>query len=147
MVITDCLHRLKGLSLGSHHCLLGGTSPPPPWHSTTYIKQLLPDLGLENKRSYGWALTDGKYNTPVNMHASQSLREGIQISLLGVENCDAEIHCLMRQNWRALFQNVLSANPKIEVAMAMPSSKIMLWKGAVHKYVHIYALIHMWKAL
>ena len=48
--------------------------------------------------------------------------------------------------WRALFRNTLSANPKIDVAMSMPSSKILFWKRAFHKYVHIYAYICMWKA-
>ena len=48
---------------------------------------------------------------------------------------------------RALFQNVLSTNPQIEVAMAMPLSKIMFWKRALHTYVHKYAFIHMSKAL
>ena len=38
-------------------------------------------------------------------------------------------------------------SPKIEVSMTMPRSDIMLWKRALHKYVPIYAFIHMRKAL
>ena len=48
--------------------------------------------------------------------------------------------------WRALFQNALSDNPKIDVAMPMPSSEIIFWKRILHKYVDIYAYTHMWKA-
>ena len=48
---------------------------------------------------------------------------------------------------RALFQNALSTNPRIDFAMPMPSSEIMFWKRAFHKYVHIYAYVHMSKAL
>ena len=44
--------------------------------------------------------------------------------------------------WRALFLNVLIVNPKIEVAMAMPSSEIMFWRKALHKYVYIYTYIY-----
>ena len=33
------------------------------------------------------------------------------------------------------------------VAMPMPSSEIMFRKRALHKYVHIYPLIHLWKGL
>ena len=36
------------------------------------------------------------------------------------------------------FKSALSANPKINVAMAMSCSEIMLWKRALPKYVHIY---------
>ena len=39
---------------------------------------------------------------------------------------------------RALFQNTLNTNPKIDVALQMPSSEIMILKRALHKYVHIY---------
>ena len=46
--------------------------------------------------------------------------------------------------WRAVFQNTISANPKIEFAMPMPSSKIMFWKTALHKYAHIYAYIYIY---
>ena len=48
---------------------------------------------------------------------------------------------------RTLFQNALSANPKVDVAMPMPSSEIIFWKRTLHTYVHTYAYIHMWKAL
>ena len=34
---------------------------------------------------------------------------------------------------RDLFQNALSANPKIDVSMIMPSSEIMFSKRALHK--------------
>ena len=43
----------------------------------------------------------------------------------------------------ALFQKALSADPKIEVAVAMPCSRIMFWKRVLRKYVNIYALIHI----
>ena len=49
--------------------------------------------------------------------------------------------------WRALFQNATNTNPKIEFAMPMPGSENMFWKWALHKYAHIYARMHMWKAL
>ena len=39
---------------------------------------------------------------------------------------------------RALFQKALSANPKIDVVMPLPSSEIVFWKRALHKQVHIY---------
>ena len=29
----------------------------------------------------------------------------------------------------------------------MPSLEMMFWKRALHKYIHIYAYINMWKAL
>ena len=56
---------------------------------------------------------------------------------------------LMENNsWRALFQNVLRANPKIAVAMPMPSLEINFWKRTLHRYVHICIYnIHAWKAL
>ena len=38
----------------------------------------------------------------------------------------------------ALFQNAISANPKIELAMLMPNLEIKFWKTALLKYVHIY---------
>ena len=41
------------------------------------------------------------------------------------------------------FQNALSTNPKIEVAMEIPSSVIMFWTKALHKYVHICTYIRM----
>ena len=47
---------------------------------------------------------------------------------------------------RALFQNALSANPKIYILMPIPSSAIMFWTRALNKYVHIYACIRMWVA-
>ena len=37
--------------------------------------------------------------------------------------------------WKALFQTTINNNPKIEVSMPMQSSKIMLWKRALHNYV------------
>ena len=40
---------------------------------------------------------------------------------------------------RSLFQNALSANPKLDVAMPTPSSEIMFSNRAVQIYVHIYA--------
>ena len=46
---------------------------------------------------------------------------------------------IWRLIWRALFQTTLSANPKIDVAMRMPTSQIMFCKSAIQKYVHIYA--------
>ena len=56
--------------------------------------------------------------------------------------------------WRALFQNALSAIPKIDVAMPLPSLEIIFWKRVLHKYEHIYIYIyiyiyytHMWKTL
>ena len=49
--------------------------------------------------------------------------------------------------WRALFQKALSANPKIELRMAIPDSEILFWKRDPHKYVHIYVFIHMCKVL
>ena len=36
---------------------------------------------------------------------------------------------------------------KIEVAMPMPSSKVMFWKRALHKYIHTYPYILMWKTV
>ena len=45
------------------------------------------------------------------------------------------------------FQNTLSANPKIDGTMPMPSLEIMFWQKALHKYVHISAHTHIWKAL
>ena len=47
---------------------------------------------------------------------------------------------------RGIFLNALSANPKIEVAMTMPCSEIMFQKRALHKYVHMYAIINMCEA-
>ena len=41
---------------------------------------------------------------------------------------------------RALFQNTISVNLKIELAMAMPSSEIMFWKRSLQKYLHTYAV-------
>ena len=32
------------------------------------------------------------------------------------------------------------------MAMAMPNSESMFWKRVIHKYVHLYAFIHMSKA-
>ena len=49
--------------------------------------------------------------------------------------------------WRALFINVLSTDPKIQLGMAMLYSEIKFWKRALHKYNHVYAFIHIWKAL
>ena len=43
---------------------------------------------------------------------------------------------------RTLFQNVLSADPKIEVAMAMPSSEIMFWKRFLDMYTCAYIRIY-----
>ena len=41
-------------------------------------------------------------------------------------------------------KNTLIANPKkIEVVMAMSSFEIIFWERALHKFVHIYAFIHM----
>ena len=42
-----------------------------------------------------------------------------------------------------LFQNAISASPKLEVAISMPSSQNMFWKRAPHKYILIYAYIQM----
>ena len=47
--------------------------------------------------------------------------------------------------WRALFQKAISANPIIEVVIAMPISEIMFWKRDIHKYVHVYAVVHTCK--
>ena len=44
---------------------------------------------------------------------------------------------------RALFLNVLSSNPNIDVAMLMPSLEIIFRKTALHNYVSIYAYTHM----
>ena len=41
----------------------------------------------------------------------------------------------------------MSANPKIEFAMTMPSSEILFWKSALRKYVHIYAYRHICEKL
>ena len=48
---------------------------------------------------------------------------------------------------RVLFQNALSDNPKVGVAMSMPSSEIIFSKRALHKHVQMYAFINMLKAL
>ena len=40
--------------------------------------------------------------------------------------------------YTALFQNALSADPKIVLAMRMPSSEIIMWKRGLQKYVHMY---------
>ena len=44
---------------------------------------------------------------------------------------------------KSVFQNALSANPKIGVAMAMQYSEITFRKRALHKYVRIYEFTHM----
>ena len=46
--------------------------------------------------------------------------------------------------WRALFQNALSSNPKINVAMPMLSSEVMFWKRS-HTCIHMQ--VYMWKVL
>ena len=44
-------------------------------------------------------------------------------------------------NEELFFLNTLNTNPKIEVAMTMPSLEIMLWKRDLHKYVQINAYV------
>ena len=45
----------------------------------------------------------------------------------------------IKRIWRALFQNTISVNTKIEFAIPIPSLEIMFWKGGLYKCVHIYA--------
>ena len=45
------------------------------------------------------------------------------------------------------FQNTVSANPKIHVAMPMPSLEIVFWKRTVRKYLDIYAYTHICEKL
>ena len=49
--------------------------------------------------------------------------------------------------WRALFQNAISTNSKIEFAMPMPSLEIMFWKSALHRCVYKPAYIPIWNDL
>ena len=44
---------------------------------------------------------------------------------------------------RVIFLNTISTNPKIEFALPMPNSEIMFWKRTLHKYTHIYTIVHM----
>ena len=46
-----------------------------------------------------------------------------------------------------LFQNAISADPKIAFAMPMPGSEIMFWNKSFHNYVHIYLFYTYAKAL
>ena len=55
---------------------------------------------------------------------------------------------IIKYIYEELFsKNALSAIPKIDVVMPMPSSEIMFCKRALHKYVHVYAYIHICKKL
>ena len=45
---------------------------------------------------------------------------------------------VVKQCEELFFQNALIDNLIIDVAMPMPSSKIMVWKRALHTYVHVY---------
>ena len=42
---------------------------------------------------------------------------------------------------KALFQNMISANPKIEFVMSITSSEINFWKRSLHMYMYIYIYI------
>ena len=42
---------------------------------------------------------------------------------------------------------MLSANPEINVSIPMPSSEVMFWKRALHKYVHVYTYIYILEKL
>ena len=44
---------------------------------------------------------------------------------------------------RALVQNAISTDPKIEFELPMPSSEIILSKKAHHIYIYIYIYIYM----
>ena len=54
-------------------------------------------------------------------------------SLTRLALCLALMVC--RLNKELFFQNALGANPKMEIAMPMPSLEIVIWKRALHIYI------------
>ena len=77
----------------------------------------------------------GKYMLSVNIKNSGHLQDL------------SSLHLICIYIWRVLFQNALNANPKIDVAMPIPSPEIMFWKRGLYKCVLIYAHVHTWKDL